>query len=65
MGCLGHIEVHPTTLLRRKAKARQEAAQTHAAAVLDRLQWQVVEMRASLERAAVAHAVMARELGTN
>jgi hypothetical protein len=29
---------------------------------LDRLQWQIVELRASLERAAVAHEAMHAEL---
>jgi hypothetical protein len=33
--------------------------------VLDRLQWQLAELRASLERAAVAHAAMAAELSTS
>jgi hypothetical protein len=32
--------------------------------VLDRLQWQVAELRASLEKMAAANAVMVRELGT-
>src|SRR5262245_23203882 len=45
-----------STWYRRRAKGRQEAALGHRAAVLDRLQWQVAELRASLERAAVAHA---------
>ena len=49
---------------RRRAKAREQAAQAHAAAVLDRLQWQVAELRASLEKMAAANAVMVRELGT-
>jgi len=30
--------------------------------VLERLAWQIAELRASLERAAIAHAAMAREL---
>jgi hypothetical protein len=50
----------------RRAKARQQAALAQAMAareaVLDRLAWQLAELRASLERAAVAHAAMAAEL---
>jgi flavin-binding protein dodecin len=51
---------------RRRAKARQEAALAQAIAareaVLDRLAWQVAELRASLDRCAVAHEVMYAEL---
>jgi hypothetical protein len=47
---------------RRRAKARQQAALAHAAAVLDRLQWQVAELRTHLDRLAAANAVMAAEL---
>ena len=55
-----------TTWYRRRRKARQEACVrltvAARAAVLDRLAWQIAELRASLDRCAVAHAVMAREL---
>jgi len=58
---------------RRRAKAREQAAlaareaalaQANAAreAVLDRLAWQIAELRANLDKCAVAHAAMAREL---
>jgi hypothetical protein len=43
---------------RRRAKARQQAAQ---AAVFDRLQWQLAELRSELDKAA-AHAIMDSEL---
>src|SRR5262249_6378905 len=49
------------TWYRRRAKGRQQAAQTHAAAVLDRLAWQVAELRAHLDRIAAANAIFARE----
>jgi hypothetical protein len=45
-----------------RSTPRQEAAQTHAADVLGRLQWQLAELRASLDKIAVAHAAMAAEL---
>ena len=38
------------------------AAMAAREAVLDRLAWQIAELRASLERCAVAHAAMAAEL---
>jgi hypothetical protein len=51
---------------RRRAKARSQAALAQAMAareaVLDRLQWQIAELLANLERAAVAHAAMGAEL---
>jgi hypothetical protein len=54
---------------RRRAKARQQAALAQATAareaVLDRLQWQLAELRASLERAAVAHEAMRAELAAS
>jgi hypothetical protein len=44
-----------------RAKAREQAALAQAIAareaVLDRLQWQLADLRASLDRCAVAHAV--------
>jgi hypothetical protein len=49
---------------RRRAKGREEAALVHTAAVLDRLQWQVVELRAHLDKMAMYNAAMAAELGT-
>jgi len=45
-----------------RAKARQQAAMAARAAVLDRLAWQIAELRASLDRCAAAHAVMAAKL---
>jgi hypothetical protein len=50
-----------STWFRRRAKARQQAAR---AAILDRLDWQMHELRGHLAWAATAHAVMARELDT-
>jgi hypothetical protein len=51
---------------RRRAKARHEAALAQATAareaLLDRLQWQLAELRASLDKIAVANAAMATEL---
>jgi hypothetical protein len=61
---LGHIAQH--TYYRRRAKAREAAALGAAMvareAVLDRLAWQLAELRASLDRVAVANAAMAAEL---
>jgi hypothetical protein len=58
-----------STWYRRRAKARQQAALAQATAareaVLDRLQWQLAELRASLERAAVAHEAMRAELAAS
>ena len=48
--------------LRRRAKGRQQAAQAHVVAVLDRLVWQVAELRANLDKIAAANAAMAAEL---
>ena len=66
MAGLGHIPQH--TYYRRRAKAREQAALAQAIAareaVLDRLQWQIVELRASLDRCAMTHAAMAAELST-
>jgi hypothetical protein len=53
-----------STYYRRRAKAREQAALAHAAAVLDRLAWQVAELRTHLDRLAALNAVMAAELGT-
>jgi hypothetical protein len=57
---LGHIPQQ------RRAKARERAALAAAMAareaVLDRLAWQIAELRSSVERAAVAHAAVAAEL---
>jgi hypothetical protein len=50
----------------RRAKAREQAALAAATAareaVLDRLQWQIAELRVNLDKIAVANAVMAAEL---
>jgi len=55
-----------STWYRRRAKARQEAALAAATvarnAVLDRLDGQLTELRASLNRAAAVHAIMSAEL---
>jgi hypothetical protein len=54
---------------RRRAKARDAAAALAATAareaVLDRLAWQIAELRASLEQCAAAHAAMAAELSAS
>jgi hypothetical protein len=50
---------------RRRAKARSQAALAAREAVLDRLAWQIAELRAGLDRCAVAHAAMAVELAAS
>ena len=60
------LGISRSTWYRRRAKAR-EAAATAAreaawAAVLARMQWQLDELRANLDRCAVAHGAMAAEL---
>ena len=55
----------PIHLYRRRAKGRHEAALAHAAGAreaIDRLQWQVAELRTHLDRLAAANAIMAQEL---
>jgi hypothetical protein len=51
---------------RRRAKAREQAALAAATAareaVLDRMAWQLAELRASLDRCAAAHELMRAEL---
>jgi hypothetical protein len=49
---------------RKQAREREALATATAAreAMLDRLAWQLAELRVALERAAEEHAVMAREL---
>ena len=47
---------------RRRAKAREQAAQAAREAVLDRLAWQIAELRVNLDKCAFAHAAMAAEL---
>jgi uncharacterized protein YhaN len=60
------LGISRSTYYRRRAKARQEAALAQAIAareaVLDRLASQLVELRANLEKIAVANAAMAAEL---
>jgi hypothetical protein len=60
------LGISRSTWYRRQAKARQEAARTQALAarevVLDRLQWQLASLRASLNKIAVANAAMAAAL---
>ena len=67
------LGISRSTYYRRRAKAREQAAQAAREAVLaqavaareavlDRLAWQIAELRASLDRCAIAHAVMAAEL---
>jgi hypothetical protein len=46
----------------RRAQAREQAAMAAREAVLDRLQWQIAELRASLDKIVVASAAMAAEL---
>jgi hypothetical protein len=61
--------VSRSTYYRRRAKARHEAALAQATAareaVLDRLQWQLAELRVSLDRCAAANAAMAAELSAS
>ena len=45
---------------RRRAKAREQVALGHAAAVLDRLAWQLAELRTSLDQCAAWQAIMAQ-----
>jgi hypothetical protein len=49
-------------MTRRRAKAREQAAVAAREAVLDRLAWQIAELRASLDRCAVAHAAIGAAL---
>jgi hypothetical protein len=60
------LGISRSTYYRRRAKAREQAALAAAIvareAVLDRLQWQIESLRASLDKIAVANAVMAAEL---
>jgi hypothetical protein len=56
------LGISRSTYYRRRAKAREQAAQAHAAAVFDRLAWQVAELRTHLDRLAAANAIMAAEL---
>jgi hypothetical protein len=60
------LGISRSTYYRRRAKAREQAALAAATAareaVLDRLQWQLAELRASLDRMAVANGAMAVEL---
>jgi hypothetical protein len=44
------LGISRSTYYRRRAKAREQAAMAAREAVLDRLQWQIAELRASLER---------------
>jgi hypothetical protein len=46
----------------RRAKAREQAATSAREAVLDRLAWQIAELRVSLNKIAVANAAMAAAL---
>jgi hypothetical protein len=60
------LGISRSTYYRRRAKAREQAALAQAMAareaVLDRLAWQLAELRASLDRCAVAQAAMRAEL---
>src|SRR5262249_50272046 len=60
------LGISRSTYYRRRAKAREQAALLSTAAareaVLDRLAWQIAELRASLDKCAAAHEAMAREL---
>jgi hypothetical protein len=44
-----------------RKKAREQAALAHQEAALDRLQWQLTELRGHLDRCAKFHAIMAAE----
>jgi hypothetical protein len=63
------LGVSRSTYYRRRAKAREQAALAAATAakeaVLDRLQWQLAELRASLDRCAAVNAAMAAELSAS
>jgi len=50
-----------STWYRRRKQAREREVRD---AVLDRLDWQLAELRASLDRMAAAHAVMVAELAS-
>jgi hypothetical protein len=52
-----------TPWYRRRAKAREQAALAARAAVFDRMQWQLSELRESLDRAAAANAMIGEVLG--
>jgi|SRR5262245_60374992 hypothetical protein len=52
----------PWLALGRRAKVRSQAALAAREAVLDRLQWQMTELRVSLERCAAAHELLRAEL---
>jgi hypothetical protein len=54
--------VSRSTWYRRRAKAREQAALAAREAVLDRLAWQVAELRESLDKVAAFHAIVAQEL---
>ena len=56
------LGISRSTWYRRRAKAREQAAVAAREAVLDRLAWQLAELRANLDKCAVAHAAMAAEL---
>jgi hypothetical protein len=53
----GRLALNPY-YYRRRQKARQEATLAAREAVLDRLQWQLAELRASLDRCTAAHEAM-------
>jgi hypothetical protein len=60
------LGISRSTWYRRRAKARQQAALAQAVAAreaaLDRLTWQVAELRTHLDKLAAANAAMAAEL---
>jgi hypothetical protein len=56
------LGISRSTWYRRRAKAREQAALASRAIVFNRLQWQVTELRASLDRCAAMHAIFAAEL---
>lgn len=60
------LGISRSTYYRKRAKAREQAVLAAATvtrnAVLDRLDWQLAELRASLDRTAAAHAIMSAEL---
>jgi hypothetical protein len=56
------LGISRSTWYRRCARAAQQAALAARNAVLDRLQWQLSELRANLDQCVTAHAVMAAAL---
>jgi hypothetical protein len=56
----GHLALN--SWYRHRKQARERAALAHREAVLDRMRWQVEELRTHLDRCAAMHAVIRAEL---